>query len=251
MPERVAALYDIHGNLPALEAVLAAVDAEGVDTIVVGGDVVPGPMPREALDCLLDLGPRACFLRGNTDRLVVAAFDGDPLERLPPFIREPAAWSAAQLDRRHRDALAALPLALALPVHGLGEVLFCHATPRSDEENVTRLTPAQRVRPALDGVAQRVVVCGHTHMQYDRAVGGVRLVNAGSVGMPFGPPGAYWALLGPDVRLVRTEYDLGRAAERVRATAYPQAAEFASRNVLAPPSEEEVLRAFERPAAGG
>ena len=136
-------------------------------------------------------------------------------------------------------------------MRGLGEVLFCHATPRSDEENVTRLTPPERVRPALDGVAQRVVVCGHTHMQYDRTVDDVRLVNAGSVGMPVGPPGAYWLLLGPDVTLVRTDYDLDAAAARVRATAYPQAAEFASRNVLAPPSEEEILRAFERPAAGG
>jgi predicted phosphodiesterase len=248
---RVAAIYDVHGNLPALEAVLAAVDAAGVDEIVVGGDVVPGPMPRETLDRLLDLGPRARFLRGNTDRLVVAAFDGDPLDRLPAFVREPIAWSAAQLDRRHRDVLAALPLTLALPVRGLGEVLFCHATPRSDEENVTRLTPAERVRPALDGVAQGVVVCGHTHMQYDRTVDGVRLVNAGSVGMPFGAPGAYWLLLGPEVQLVRTAYDLAGAAERVRGTAYPQAADFASRNVLAPPSEEEILRAFERPAGGG
>src|SRR5215210_7250453 len=113
---RVAALYDIHGNLPALEAVLAAVDSAGADEIVVGGDVVLGPMPRETLDRLLALGPRARFIRGNCDRLVVDAFDGRPPARLPPAVREAVAWTAAQLDRRHRDVLAALPETLTLDV---------------------------------------------------------------------------------------------------------------------------------------
>src|SRR5215218_3776256 len=114
---RVAALYDVHGNLPALEAVLAAVDDADVDAIVIGGDVVPGPMPREALDRLLALGPRARFIRGNTDRLTVDAFDGRALPaRLPAPVQEQIAWSAAQLDRAHRDALAALPLTVSLTV---------------------------------------------------------------------------------------------------------------------------------------
>ncbi|HKG92083.1 MAG TPA: metallophosphoesterase family protein [Gemmatimonadaceae bacterium] len=248
--ERVAALYDIHGNLPALEAAMAAVEAAGADTIVVGGDVVLGPMPRETLERLLALGPRARFIRGNCDRLVVDAFDGRPLPpRLPPAVREPIAWTAAQLDRTHRDALAGFPETLALGVDGLGEVLFCHATPRSDEEIYTVRTPAERVRPMLEGVMQRVVVCGHTHMQFDRTVDGVRLLNAGSVGMPYGRPGAYWLLLGPDAQPARTDYDLERAADLVRHTSYPQAAEFAERQLLRPQSEEEILRLFE-PAAG-
>ena len=253
---RVAALYDIHGNLPALEAVLAAVDAVGDAggdaTIVVGGDVVPGPMPREALDRLLDLGARVRFIRGNTDRLVVDAFDGRPLpSRLPPAVQDAITWSAGQLDRRHRDFLAARPGTLALVVEGLGEVLFCHASPRSDEEIFTVASPAERVRPMLEGVSQRIVVCGHTHMQFDRTVDGVRVVNAGSVGMPFSRPGAYWLSLGPDVQLRRTEYDLARAAELVRGTSYPQAAEFAARNVLDPPGEEQMLAAFEQTPAPG
>src|SRR5215208_1929967 len=220
--ERVAALYDIHGNLPALEAAMAAVEAAGADTIVVGGDVVLGPMPRETLERLLALGPRARFIRGNCDRLVVDAFDGRPLPpRLPPAVREPIAWTAAQLDRTHRDALAGFPETLALGVDGLGEVLFCHATPRSDEEIYTVRTPAD----------------------------GVRLLNAGSVGMPYGRPGAYWLLLGPDAQPARTDYDLERAADLVRHTSYPQAAEFAERQLLRPQSEEEILRLFE-PAAG-
>ena len=252
MGSRVAAIYDIHGNLPALEAVLSAVAADGADEVVVGGDVALGPMPREATERVMALGPSARCIRGNTDRLVVDAFDGRPTAaRLPPAVQAAIAWSAAQLDRRHRDFLAALPETLVVPVGGLGEVLFCHATPRSDEEIYTALTPAERVRPMLAGVTQRVVVCGHTHMQFDRVVDGVRLVNAGSVGMPYGAPGAYWLALGPDVRLTRTDYDLEGAAALVRRTSYPQAAEFASRHVLNPPGEAEMLRLFEPGAFTG
>jgi predicted phosphodiesterase len=242
--DTVAALYDVHGNLPALDAVLAEVDAAAI--VVVGGDVVPGPMPRETLDRLRALGPRARFLRGNTDRLVVDAFDGRELPaKLPPIVREQLAWSAAQLDRDGRDFLAALPQTLTLAVRGLGEVLFCHATPRSDEEIVTAVTPAERVRPMLDGTAARLVVCGHTHMQFDRTVDDVRVVNAGSVGMPFGPPGAFWLRLGPAVELRRTEYDREGAAALLGATPFPGAADHAARYLLAPPAAADMVAALE------
>ncbi|HEU4632106.1 MAG TPA: metallophosphoesterase family protein [Gemmatimonadaceae bacterium] len=246
---RVAALYDIHGNLPALEAALDAADAAGVDLILVGGDLVPGPMPRETLDRLVELGPRARFIRGNCDRLVVDAMDGRTLPPLPAPALAAFTWTAARLDRHHRDFLAGFPSSLALTIAGLGEVLFCHATPRSDEEIFTAVTPAARVRPMVDGVAQRLVVCGHTHMAFDREVDGVRLVNAGSVGMPFGRPGAHWALLGPDVRPVCTAYDPEPAASRIRASGYPDAAGFAAQHVLAPVPEAEALRRFEQPPA--
>ena len=242
---RVAALYDIHGNLPALEAALAAADAAGAAEIVVGGDAVLGPMPRESLERLVALGPRARFIRGNCDRLVVRAFDGDPLARLPQAVRDPILWTARQLDRGHRDVLAGWPETLAIDVGGLGEVLFCHATPRSDEELFTRLSPVERVRPMLAGVTQSTVVCGHTHMQFDRAVGGARVVNAGSVGMPFAPPAAYWLLLGPGARLMKTDYDLARTDKLVRATSYPQPNEF-----LHPYTEEQALALFEKAGAG-
>jgi predicted phosphodiesterase len=244
VPVRAAALYDIHGNLPALRAVLSAAEAEGADLVVAGGDVVLGPMPRECLDVLRALGGRASFIRGNCDRLVVDAFDGRLDARLPAAAREPIEWTAAQLDRDARDFLAAMPETVELDVHGVGEVLFCHATPRSDEEIVTRLTPDERIRPMLDGVTARTVVCGHTHMQLDRTVDGIRLLNAGSVGMPFAPPGAYWLLLGPGVAMMRTDYDLADAAARIRATSYPQPDAF-----LHPMSEDEALRLFD-PGAG-
>ena len=81
-------------------------------------------------------------------------------------------------------------------------------------------------------------------MQFDRMIGRTRVVNAGSMGMPFGEPGAYWLLLGSDVQLRHTPYDLAKAAERIRETNYPQAEEFAARNILQPPSEEEMLERF-------
>jgi hypothetical protein len=142
--------------------------------------------------------------------------------------------------------LSGWPASLRAEVDGVGAVLFCHATPRSDSEIFTRLTAAERLAPIFGGLGVSTVVCGHTHMQFDRTVAGVRVVNAGSVGMPFGAAGAHWLLLGPDVHLRRTMYDLVGAAARIRRTAYPQAEEFASASVLQPPSEDDMLAAFAR-----
>jgi putative phosphoesterase len=245
---RIAALYDIHGNLPALEATLAAIDAAGIHDIVVGGDIVLGPMPGETLDALLALGERVRFLSGNCDRLVVEAFDGRLSTDLPGGVQKPIVWTAEQLDRKQRDFLAALPLTLEASIAQLGTVLFCHATPRNDSELFTKITPDERVRPMIDGVTQQIMVCGHTHMQFDRTVDDVRLLNAGSVGMPFGRPGAHWLTLGPDVHAEFTAYDLEGAAERVRHTSFPDADMFASRYIMNPATEEEGVRMFERPA---
>jgi predicted phosphodiesterase len=241
--ERVAAIYDVHGNLPALEAVLEEIRAARVDLVVVGGDVVPGPMPREALACLLDLGVPTHFIRGNGDRLVLQAMEGIEPAEVPEPYRAGIWWAAEEL-RSYGAMIAAWPATLRLPVPGVGEVLFCHATPRSDTEMFTRRTPEDRLLPIFDGVEEPLVVCGHTHMQFDRMVGATRVVNAGSVGMPFGEPGAYWLLLGPGVEHRRTRYDLEAAATRIRATQYPQAEEFAARNVLQPPSEAQILAAY-------
>ncbi|HEX2045778.1 MAG TPA: metallophosphoesterase family protein [Gaiellaceae bacterium] len=224
---RVAALYDVHGNLPALEAVLAELGAVQPDVVVVGGDAVLGPFPRETLEELLALDERARFVRGNTDRA-------------------PDGFTEQALTGEQRDFLAGLPVTLTLDVNGLGPVLFCHASPRSDEEIVTRVSPDERVAPMLAGVAEAVVVAGHTHVQYDRMVAGKRLVNAGSVGMPYeDEPGAYWALLGPDVELRRTPYDLDEAAERIAASGHPDAEAWARDYVYAVNGPDEASRYFE------
>ena len=242
---RVAALYDIHGNLPALEAVLEDIRDLEVDQIVVGGDVLPGPMPRETLTRLLELNIPVQFIHGNGERIVLAQMAGRDISEVPEQHREVIRWTAQQLHRKDERALASWPATCHVEISGLGDVLFCHATPRSDTECFTRMTPEDRLAPVFATVNASMVICGHTHMQFDRTVGPVRVVNAGSVGMPFAPPpGAYWLLLGPGVQLRHTAYDLMKAAARIRDTTYPQAEDLAVRYVLQPPSEADSLALF-------
>jgi putative phosphoesterase len=241
---RVAALYDIHGNLPALEAVLVDVRRAAVDLIVVGGDVFPGPMCREALACLGETDVPVHFLRGNGDRDTLALAMGDAVVGVPEQYLPAMRWVAGQLDESDRRTIAGWPASLSIDVGGLGRVLFCHATPQSDTAIFTRLTPQERLRPLFEPTGADVVVCGHTHMPFDRQIGPVRVINAGSVGMPFGEPGAYWLLLGPDVNLRRTDFDVTAAAARIRASAYPEADEFAASSVLHPPAEQQMLERF-------
>jgi predicted phosphodiesterase len=241
---QVGAIYDIHGNLPALEAVLEDIRHAGVECLVVGGDIVPGPMPCETLDCLSELDIPAHFIQGNGEVAVLEQMAGRDPAGVPQQFRELVRWTAQQLHPKHEHLLASWPKTLRREIPGLGEVLFCHATPRNENEVFTRGTPEDRLLSIFEGVNASLIVCGHTHMQFDRIVGKIRVVNAGSVGMPFGKPGAYWLLLGPDVRLCHTPYDLEKAADRIRATSYPQAQNFAARNVLQPPSEKEMLEVF-------
>ena len=243
---RVAALYDIHGNLPALEAVLEDVGRAGVDLVVVGGDVCPGPMCAESLACLRALDLPTRFIRGNGDRDTLALASGEAAVGVPEVYLPAMRWVATQLDAEARSFIAQWPATLSLDIDRLGHVLFCHATPQSDTSIFTRLTAEERLVPLFDTTGASVVVCGHTHMQFDRMVGSVRVVNAGSVGMPFGDVGADWLLVGPDLQLQRTAYDLLSAAERICATSYPQAEEFAARSVLKPPTEQEMLELFSK-----
>lgn len=243
---RIAVISDVHGNLPALEAVLGEVARVGVEEIVVGGDVLPGPMPLECL-AHLDACPWVVRgLRGNGEADTLTAAEGGELARVPAPFREAVAWGAAAIGPAGVAAVRAWPAALERDVAVMGRVLFCHATPRSDIEIFTRLTPEGRIGPAFADVPAQVVVCGHTHMPFDRTIAGRRVVNPGSVGMPFGAPGAYWLLVDEDgLHLMRTSYDLEEAARRIRQTAYPGADAFAAYHVLAPPSEEAMLAAFE------
>jgi putative phosphoesterase len=243
---RVAVIYDIHGNLPALEAVIAELRRAEVDRIVIGGDVLPGPMPRETLSYLLDLDLPTQFIRGNGDRVVREQMAGRESLEVPEAFREGIRWNAGQLTPEHERLITGWPETLRLNISGLGKVLFCHATPRNDTDVITRLTPEEILIPIFEEPDVATIICGHTHMQFDRTIGKVRVVNAGSVGMPFGDPGAYWLLLGPDVQLRHTNYNLSDAAARIRATSYPQAHDFAARNVLQPPSEAAMLEAFAR-----
>jgi diadenosine tetraphosphatase ApaH/serine/threonine PP2A family protein phosphatase len=233
---RVAALYDVHGNLPALDAVLAEVpdDAE----IVVGGDAFSGPMPSETLERLRGLGPRARFIHGNADR------DLGPYEEA---WRARYEWLWAQLSEADRSFVESWPSTITLEVDGLGPTLFCHGTPRSDLEAITAITSDGRLQEILSAVKEQTV-CGHTHHQFDRRIDDRRVVNAGSIGMPYeGRPGAYWALLGPEVVFRRTEYDLEAAADAIRATTYPDPDEKIE-TLTKPPTAQEAAEVFEREA---
>jgi predicted phosphodiesterase len=248
---RVAALYDIHGNLPALRAVLADAARADVDAIIVGGDVAAGPLPAKTIDRLIALGERARFVRGNADREVVDAYDQgarDPNAETDPA-RRAAAFTASRISPHQRDFLASFAPTVALEIAGLGATLFCHGSPRSDTEVVTAITPDERLRNILGGVDEPTVVCGHTHRQFDRQIDGWRLVNAGSVGMPYeGRAGAYWAVLGPEVELRRTDYDLDAALAELRAGGFADLDEMVRESLIDPLDPAEVAEFFERQA---
>jgi predicted phosphodiesterase len=250
-PMRIAALYDIHGNLPALDAVLAEVEVVAPDAIVIGGDVATGGLPAETIDRLRGLGERARFVMGNADRELVEAFDaGARVEDVEDEFMRLTAWGATRLDRAQRDFLAGFAPSVALEADDLGPALFCHGSPRSDTEMITALTPPERLEPMLADVTERVVVCGHTHHQFELPAGRRRVVNAGAVGMPYqGAAAAFWLLLGPDVDLRRTDYDVEGALAAMRAVGAPDIDEAMRESLVDPIDADTVARFFEERTA--
>jgi predicted phosphodiesterase len=228
-----AALADIHGNVHALEAVLGDPRLAEAERIVVLGDVVTGTRPAETLDVLTGLPGPVLFLRGNADRLA---------------LEDPADWYGWVRDRlgpARLETIAAWPLTFAIEVDGLGAVRCCHSLPNDDERGLTRITPGADFNAELVGIEESVVIGGHTHVQFDRRVGRRRYVNVGAVGRPYeGRPGAYWALLGPDVELLRTDYDVEAAAAAVRASGQPNADEVVE-TLLHPPTAEQATAEWE------
>jgi diadenosine tetraphosphatase ApaH/serine/threonine PP2A family protein phosphatase len=206
---------------------------------VFGGDLAAGPLPAETLDRIMELD--ALVLRGNADRELLS----DPLPS-GGLIDE---WVGAQLTDRHREYIAGLPEHIELDVDGVGHVLFCHGSPRSDEEMILRTTPDEWLREMLAGVDADVVVCGHTHMQFDREIDGRRVVNAGSVGLAYGAPGAHWLALGPAIEHRRTPYDAEALADHVETLDWSIAERFSEENIRTVPSEQEALEFFEGVAA--
>lgn len=242
----VAVLADIHGVLPALEAVLAEADVQSAETIVLAGDIASGPQPVETLDVLTELGDRVVWVRGNADRELVEMARGQYDKEAPDAV---SPWAAGQLRPDQVELLAGLPTTVTI-----GEMLFCHATPRDDEEMVLVDSPISRWSEVFGGLpsAVRTVVCGHTHMPFARQVDRRLVVNAGSVGMPYGAPGPSWALLTADgVQLRRTALDSAAAAERIVAqSSYPGREEWVAEYLLTTYSDTEALEAF-RPRAEG
>ena len=214
---RVAALYDVHGCRAALEAVLAEVDAEDVDAILFGGDLFLGPQPAETAELVRSV--EASFVRGNCDR-------------------EPDDWTSSKLDDETLAWSQSWPLTVELD-----GVLYCHASPQDDMRPIlTEVSPAERFDEALEGVDARLVIAGHTHMQFKRG----RWANAGSVGWPAQDDvAAFWALVSEDVEFRRTAFDLDRAASELLASGWPEAESFVAENIRTPPSRVEAIEWFE------
>jgi predicted phosphodiesterase len=240
---RVAVLSDIHGVLPALEAVLAEPDVAAADLIVLTGDLAAGPQPVETLDLLRGLGERAVWVRGNADRELVEFRRGERTS-MPDEI---SAWAAGQLREDQVGLLAGLPMTATIALDGLGVVLFCHATPRDDEEVVLVDSRIERWAEVFDGLDASIaaVVCGHTHMPFARLADRRLVLNPGSVGMPYGGTGAHWALLGAGAGLRVTDFDLDRACDRIGAeSGFPDAREWAEYFVRSEAGDTDALRAF-------
>ena len=238
---RVAVLGDVHGNSVALAAVLDELHGEEVDLVVWTGDLSWGHEPTATLDLVRGLDLPARYVRGNAERALLELRDGTFAE---PGQRE--RWMLEQHTGNDLAFVESFEPTVSVDITGLGGTLFCHGSPRSDEELLTAGTPAERVRAATSGIAERVLVSGHTHSQYDREVAGVRAVNPGSVGMPYeSQPGAYWALLGPAVELRRTKYDLDAAVARLRASGLPDPEQLVE-TLVQPPTPAELIAHAEK-----
>ena len=238
----VAVLSDVHGVLPILDAVLAETEVTSADRIVVTGDHAAGPMPVEVLDRLVSLGPRCVLVRGNADRELVEIVGGAENDH------EESRWAATQLRDDHVTLLAALPHPVTLPVAGFGDVLFCHGTPRSDDEVVLVDTRLEKWAEVFADVPDQVrtIVCGHTHMPFLRLVDRRLVVNPGSIGMPYGRSGGAWGLLKDgNVQLRHTPVDVDAAvATIIEKSAYPDRESWADEYLRARNSDADALRAF-------
>jgi predicted phosphodiesterase len=243
MVQSVAVLSDIHGVLPVLDAVLAEPEVSDAELIVVTGDHAAGPQPGAVLDRLTGLGERVLLVRGNADRELVAIARGEPFDA--PDISE---WAAMQLTEAQIALLDGLPHPVTLELDGFGPVVFCHGTPRDDNEVVLVDTRLERWAEVFAELPDEVatVVCGHTHMPFVRLADRRLVVNPGSIGMPYGRPGGHWALLsGGSVSLRRTIVDVeSSVAAVVAGSAYPDRQAWADEYVRAVNSDADALTAF-------
>jgi putative phosphoesterase len=217
---KVAALYDVHAMPWALEAVLAAVDEEKPDKLVFGGDYLYGPRPRETVAMIRALD--AIVLRGNCEDLAEE-------------------WERAELQPGDLEWLQSLPLAAIVD-----DVMYCHATPNDNTPITTAITPDDAVL-ATFGETRGTVVIGHTHHQFDRTFDGLRVINAGSVGMAYeSDVAAYWTIVEdgePSFR--RTRFDIERAVAETRASAWPHAQSFVDENLLVAQDRDEAIASLE------
>jgi predicted phosphodiesterase len=243
---KIATLYDIHGNLPALEAVLTELERAAPDALVIGGDVVAGPLPVETLELLQSLSLPTYFLLGNAEADILSCWQTGVSHGLSAKADEEAKWLVKKLPNKQLEFLSTWSDTVKLELRGLGNVLFCHATALSNTLVFTQNTSEEKVRGFFASAEAKTIICGHTHMQFERSVGEKRIYNSGSVGMPFGEKGAHWLILDERVHFKCTEYNYAKAAQLIQQSDYPDAEGFTSGNVLSTPTQEEALAFLER-----
>ena len=238
---KIAAIYDIHANPIALKAVLTDIETNNIDLIIVGGDVVSGPMPKETLDLLQNVKSPIRYILGNAETEVLRYLNGEKINGLSERANQEARWVSKQLSDENIELINSWSKFVEIHSKELGTILFCHGTPRSDVEVFTKVTPNKKLRQLFENVDASVVVCGHTHIQFDRKIKNIRIVNAGSVGMPFGKTGADWLLIDNSINFKHSDYDLEEAAKLIQKSNYPYAETFVLNNVLKSPSESDAL----------
>ena len=241
---KIAALYDIHGNLPALESVIEVIKKVEPDHIVIGGDVVAGPMPVECLNTLKALSEKypMSFIHGNAESEVLRALAGEAPNGFSERNDDIAQWVASKLSEEHIEWIKSWTLTKSIISNTGDDILFCHATPQNDVDIFTSNSPDEKVESFFEGISNTFVVCGHTHIQVDRQLANTRVLNAGSVGMSFSAQGAHWLIIDhEDLSFNHTKYNLVDAAARIRETDYPFADDFADNNVLSNPSTSKAL----------
>ncbi|GGD78866.1 metallophosphoesterase family protein [Paenibacillus nasutitermitis] len=245
---KIAALYDIHGNYPALHAVLKELESIEPDILFIGGDIVSGPMPLQTLQTLRNFTGNVQMIRGNGEREVAEVLEGKTIPFLDKKGIEKQKWVAKQLTSSDRQFLASLPETKVLTANGLGEILFCHATPHSDEEIFTPLTPDEHVKTLFHSVEQPFIFCGHTHLPFVRKIDDKQIINPGSVGMPYtGNPGAYWALIDENgFELKYTSYDLEEASKAILKSGDPEAEEFIENYIKNTMQEDQAINMIEK-----
>lgn len=231
---KIAIISDIHGNVIALEAVLKDLKEQGgADQIVFPGDMVSfGPAPAETLAILRQLN-NTYFLLGNTDRYL--------LERTYPStltdnnwqsqLLYSFHWTAERLGSEGFDFLHTLPRFQVLQA-GCYQLLAVHGSPRSDEEGLTPKTTLEDLEAMSIASQVAILVSGHTHVPMDRLMGDLRVLNAGSVGLPFdGDPRACYVIISnlaaegsrAAVEFRRVTYDIEKAVQQFYETNYPAA----------------------------
>lgn len=237
---RLAVLGDVHGNAVAFAAVLEELRGDPPDLVVVNGDLSWGAEPEVTL-ALAEALEGALFVRGNAESaLLRAALDpsSEPSDT--------GAWMLEQHTLARVEQVRGYAGAVTVDVDGVGRMYICHGSPRGDQELVTPETPDDRMQALLDGTQLDVLVTAHVHLQFERQVLEITSMNAGSVGLQYGgTPAAYWAMIGPEIELRRTEYDVEEAVRRAHASGIPTA-ERVVQTLREPPSADEVTEHAER-----